>query len=41
MGHKNVFVHVGDHVRLQTPNGKVVAPIVTGDYLEIMFSIQL
>jgi hypothetical protein len=30
MGHSDVFVHVGDHVRLQAPNGKYVAPLVTG-----------
>lgn len=30
MGHTDVFVHVGDQVRIQAPNGKWVAPIVTG-----------
>ena len=30
MGHSDVFVHVGDHVRLQAPNRKYVAPLVTG-----------
>lgn len=38
MGHQNVFVHVGDHVRLQAPNKKMVAPIVTGEYTEICLS---
>ena len=31
MGHTEVFVHVGDQVRIQAPNGKWVAPIVTGE----------
>jgi hypothetical protein len=30
MGYQHVFVHVGDSVRIQTPKGKWVAPIVTG-----------
>ena len=30
LGHQNVFLHVGDQVRIQAPNGKWVAPIVTG-----------
>lgn len=30
MGHTNVFVHVGDAVRVRAHNGKMVAPIVTG-----------
>ena len=30
MGHHDVFMHVGDHVRIHAPNGKSVAPIVTG-----------
>lgn len=30
MGHRDVFLHVGDQVRVQAPNGKWVAPIVTG-----------
>lgn len=30
MGHQQVFLHVGDQVRIQAPNGKWVAPIVTG-----------
>lgn len=32
MDHHDVFVHVGDHVRLQAPNGKSVAPLVTGTF---------
>ena len=32
MGHQDVFVHVGDQVRIQTPNGRWVAPIVTGTF---------
>jgi len=32
MGHSNVFVHVGDHVRIQAPNGRWVAPLVTGTF---------
>jgi hypothetical protein len=31
MGHNNVFVHVGDQVRIQAANGKWVAPLVTGN----------
>lgn len=30
MGHTDVFLHVGDQVRIQAPNGKWVAPLVTG-----------
>ena len=30
MGYEKVFTHVGDGVRIQAPNGKLVAPIVTG-----------
>ncbi len=29
MGH-NVFVHVGEQVRIPNPHGKQVAPLVTG-----------
>ncbi|KAJ7158220.1 heterokaryon incompatibility protein Het-C-domain-containing protein [Mycena crocata] len=32
MGHSEVFVHVGDQVRIQAPNGKWVAPLVTGTF---------
>jgi len=32
MGHSNVFVHVGDNVRIQAPNGRWVAPLVTGTF---------
>lgn len=27
-----MFTHVGDHVRIQTPNGRSVSPIVTGTF---------
>lgn len=30
MGHQNIFLHVGDAVRVQARNGKQVAPLVTG-----------
>lgn len=33
MGHNEVFLHVGDQVRIQAPNGKWVAPLVTGVFL--------
>ncbi|KAF7360302.1 hypothetical protein MVEN_00759700 [Mycena venus] len=32
MGHHEVFLHVGDQVRIQAPNGKWVAPLVTGTF---------
>ncbi|KAK7041417.1 hypothetical protein VNI00_009283 [Paramarasmius palmivorus] len=32
MGFHDVFPHVGDQVRIQAPNGKWVAPIVTGTF---------
>ncbi|KIY69310.1 Het-C-domain-containing protein [Cylindrobasidium torrendii FP15055 ss-10] len=32
MGHEQVFTQVGDQVRIQAPNGKWVAPIVTGTF---------
>jgi hypothetical protein len=32
MGHSNVFVHVGDNMRIQAPNGRWVAPLVTGTF---------
>ncbi|KIM46972.1 hypothetical protein M413DRAFT_440527 [Hebeloma cylindrosporum] len=32
LGHQQVFVHVGDNVRIQAPNGRWVAPIVTGSF---------
>ena len=32
MGHSNVFVHVGDNARIQAPNGRWVAPLVTGTF---------
>ena len=30
MGYHNVFLHVGDSVRIQARNGRMVAPLVTG-----------
>ncbi|KAG1753537.1 Het-C-domain-containing protein [Suillus paluster] len=32
MGHTNVFVHMGDAVRVRAHNGKMVAPLVTGTF---------
>ncbi|KDQ58757.1 hypothetical protein JAAARDRAFT_128374 [Jaapia argillacea MUCL 33604] len=32
LGYHDVFVHVGDHVRIQAPNGRSVAPLVTGTF---------
>ncbi|KNZ72448.1 hypothetical protein J132_02959 [Termitomyces sp. J132] len=32
LGHRDVFLHVGDQVRIQAPNGQWVAPIVTGTF---------
>ncbi|KAJ7682980.1 heterokaryon incompatibility protein Het-C-domain-containing protein [Mycena rosella] len=32
MGHTEVFVHVGDQARIKAPNGKWVAPLVTGTF---------
>ncbi|KAF7316192.1 hypothetical protein MIND_00137400 [Mycena indigotica] len=32
MGYQEVFVHVGDQVRIQSPQGKWVAPLVTGSF---------
>ncbi|THG96509.1 hypothetical protein EW145_g7769 [Phellinidium pouzarii] len=32
MGYSEVFVQVGDRVRIQAPNGKYVAPLVTGTF---------
>jgi hypothetical protein len=32
MGHTEVFSHVGDQARIQAPNGKYVAPLVTGTF---------
>lgn len=31
MGHRDIFLHVGDAVRIQARNGNMVAPLVTGD----------
>ncbi|KAG8725753.1 hypothetical protein FRC12_024063 [Ceratobasidium sp. 428] len=32
LGYQQVFVHMGDQVRIQAPNGKSVAPLVTGTF---------
>ena len=32
MGHSNIFMHVGDNARIQSPNGRWVAPLVTGTF---------
>lgn len=32
MGHSNVFAHVGDNALIQAPNGRWVAPLVTGTF---------
>jgi len=35
MGYDKVFVHVGDHVKVQAPSGEWVSPIVTGIYFSL------
>jgi hypothetical protein len=30
MGHQDVFVHIGDAVRVRAHSGRMVAPLVTG-----------
>jgi hypothetical protein len=30
MGHTEVFTHVGDAVKIQAPDGRMVTPVVTG-----------
>ncbi|PCH35251.1 Het-C-domain-containing protein [Wolfiporia cocos MD-104 SS10] len=32
LSHRNVFLHVGDQVRIQAPDGRWVAPLVTGTF---------
>ncbi|EIM22694.1 Het-C-domain-containing protein [Wallemia mellicola CBS 633.66] len=32
LGYENVFTHVGENVRFDSPNGKKVSPIVTGTF---------
>ena len=32
MGHHEVFPHVGQNVKIQAPNGKMVHPLVTGTF---------
>ncbi|KAF8328217.1 uncharacterized protein EI90DRAFT_2926740 [Cantharellus anzutake] len=31
-GYAQVFTHVGDHVQIRAPNGRMVAPLVTGTF---------
>jgi hypothetical protein len=38
MGHRDVFLHVGDSSRIQAPGGKTVAPLVTGMYICVHFA---
>lgn len=35
LGYNDVFVHVGDAVRVRALNGKMVAPLVTGEFLYV------
>ncbi|TIB71326.1 hypothetical protein E3Q23_02480 [Wallemia mellicola] len=41
LGHRNVFPHVGDNVRIRAPNGEHVPPIVTGSFggMDFMASV--
>lgn len=32
LGYTNVFLHVGDNVRVHSPRGEPVAPLVTGTF---------
>ena len=32
MGHRNVFPHVGQNVKVHAPNGRSVFPLVTGTF---------
>ncbi|KAF8627351.1 hypothetical protein AX15_004421 [Amanita polypyramis BW_CC] len=41
MGYREVFTHVGDNVRIQAPNGRRVAPIVTGTFGSSDFTFSL
>ncbi|KIL59439.1 hypothetical protein M378DRAFT_26963 [Amanita muscaria Koide BX008] len=41
MGHTQVFTHVGDNARIQAPNGKRVAPLVTGTFGSSDFTFSL
>lgn len=41
MGHGDVFVHLGDAVRVRAHNGKMVAPIVTGGSFHAMESLKI
>ncbi|KAF9781333.1 heterokaryon incompatibility Het-C, partial [Thelephora terrestris] len=43
MGHTEVFTHVGDDVKIKAPDGRMVAPVVTGvfgsdDFMHSLFS---
>jgi hypothetical protein len=42
MGYDQVYAHVGENVRIRAPNGKDVAPLVTGEYCKCvpMFSLN-
>lgn len=35
LGYNDVFAHVGDAVRVRALNGKMVAPLVTGEFLYV------
>lgn len=39
MGYTDVFLHVGDQVKVKAPNGRWVTPIVTGRVLLLSFII--
>lgn len=37
MGHTKVFTHVGEAVRVEAPDGRMVAPVVTGrSFLQVI-----
>jgi hypothetical protein len=35
LGHRDVFVHVGDGARVRAPNGRMVPPLVTGAFTHV------
>jgi hypothetical protein len=37
MGYTDVFLHVGDSVRVRALNGKMVAPLVTGEFYTLEY----
>jgi hypothetical protein len=39
MGHTEVFTHVGDAVKIQAPDGRVVTPVVTGRPSDLMTTV--